>query len=493
MGLASDAAMLRPILILHRWLGVVIGVLMTVWCLSGFVMLYVDYPRLMPAEQLQGLSPLRLPSPAALDAVALPADTPLASAQFETVAGRAVLRIVPADDPGQPIGTAPASYDLAIGAPIADLPRADIRAIATAYGARSGIAGTAATVVPTGIDQWTVQSFGRNRPLYRVDYADAAGTSIYVSGSSGTIVQQTTRFERFWNWLGAVPHWLYPTLLRQNAAAWTQVVIWTALIGCFLTATGLYVGVTRLRRRDGHIGSPYRGLWWWHHMAGLFFGLLTLSWVASGLFSMNPWGFLDSSAGSAERQRLAGTVRWGEIRTAIASLGALPPGTVRLDSAPLDGRAFTVAVDSAGRMTRFDAQGRAAPLERSALAAALHGGPPLAALERIAAEDDYYYGHKRPVKLPVWRAVLADGQATRLYIDADSGALLRAVDGNGRGFRWLHNGLHSLDFAFLRARPIWDFVVLPLLAAVTFVCGTGTWMGVRKLGRDLRRRRRLRR
>ncbi|HVJ03066.1 MAG TPA: PepSY domain-containing protein [Sphingomonas sp.] len=484
--MASDAAMLRPILIVHRWLGVVIGVLMTVWCLSGFVMLYVAYPQLTPAERLQGLSPLRLPSPSTLDAITLPADTPLASAQFEMMAGRPVLRIVPAHDPGPP--PIAGSYDLATGAQVAALPPADIRSIAAAHGARSGIAGPPATVLPTDIDQWTVQSFARNRPLYRVDYADAAATSVYVSGSSGAVVQQTTRFERFWNWLGAIPHWLYPTLLRQNAALWTQVVIWTALIGCFLTVTGLYVGVARLRRRDGGIGSPYRGLWWWHHMAGLFFGLLTLSWVASGLFSMNPWGFLDSPAGPAERQRLAGTVRWREIRTAIASLGALPGEAVRLESAPLGGHAFTVAIDATGRTTRFDAQGRAAPLEQAALAAALRNGPPLAALERITEEDDYYYARKVPVKLPVWRAVLADDQATRLYIDADSGALIRAVDANGRGFRWLHNGLHSLDFPLLRARPLWDLVVLPLLVAVTFVCGTGTWMGLRKLGRDLRRR-----
>jgi hypothetical protein len=488
--------MLRPILILHRWLGVVIGVVMTIWCLSGFVMMYVDYPRLTPAEQLRGLSALHLPAASALDRVALPADTPILSAKLEMVAERPVLRIIPAADPGRTIvqmRATPASYDLASGAAVANLPLADIRHIAASYGQRSGIAGAPAAVTPTSIDQWTVQTFARNRPLYRIDYADPDGTSAYVSGS-GEIVQQTTRFERFWSWLGAVPHWLYPTILRQNGAAWTQTVIWTSLIGGFLTVTGLWVGISRLRRRrDGSFGSPYRGLWWWHHMSGLLFGLLTLTWVASGLFSMNPWGFLDSDAGFAERERLAGTVRWGDVRAAVERLDALPPGTVRLESAPLGGHAFTVTVDPAGRMTRFDAEGRHAPLQAQALAVALRNGPPVAALERIGQADDYYYTHKVPVKLPAWRAVLADADATRLYIDADSGTLVRAVDRNGRGFRWLQNGLHSLDFGFLRARPLWDLVVLPLLAGVTFVCATGAWMGFRKLRRDARRLRRIRR
>jgi len=100
--------------------------------------------------------------------------------------------------------------------------------------------------------------------------------------------------------------------------------------------------------------------------------------------------------------------------------------------------------------------------------------------------------HKFDLKLPVWRAILADGQSTRLYIDPDSGRLIRAFDVNQRRYRWLENSLHSLDFPVLRKRPVWDFVVLPLLAAVTVVCATGTWMGVRKIGRDLRRLRRPR-
>jgi hypothetical protein len=40
---------------------------------------------------------------------------------------------------------------------------------------------------------------------------------IYVSQSSGEVAQMTNRAKRAWNWVGAVPHWLYPTILRKNA------------------------------------------------------------------------------------------------------------------------------------------------------------------------------------------------------------------------------------------------------------------------------------
>jgi len=489
--------MLRPVLFLHRWLGIFIGFLMTIWCLSGFVMMYVDYPRLLPAEQVRGLAPLHLPDAAGFDRIDLSPDQPLSHASVEMMGDRPVLRITPAIYSAAAIEQmriTPARFDLLTGAALEDVSRADLGKIARTFGEHSDVHGPVEALEPTEMDQWTVQTFRGNAPLVRADYGDAAGTRIYISAASGEVVQQTTRFERFWGWFGAVPHWLYPTLLRQNGPLWSQVVIWTSLIGCFLTVTGVWVGLARLRRkRDGAIGSPFRGVWWWHHIFGLWFGVLTLTWVASGLFSMNPWGFLDSMAGFVEREQLAGDMEWKGVREALAAGPALPEDTVRVEAAPLGGEMYLTAVTRSGRIVRFDREGHAAPLDRATLSRALVNVGPLAGLELLGREDGYYYAHKYEAKLPVWRAILADGEATRLYIDPASGALLRAVDSNGRRYRWLMKGLHSLDLPGLRTRPLWDLVVLPLLAMVTLVCATGTWMGIGKVRRDVRRWRKRRR
>lgn len=490
----SPDGWLRPVLVLHRWMGVVIGAVMTLWCLTGFVMFYVDYPRLLPAEQLRGLSSLQLPVAGDWAKISLPPETALASARVEMVAGRPVLRVVPEKGDGRAIWqmhASPQSYDLRSGKAFSALSNDDLARIAVEFGRNSGISGPPAAITPIRMDQWTVQAFRANSPLYRIDYGDAAGSEAYIAGRTGEVVQETTRFERFWGWLGAVPHWLYPTVLRQDPAAWSQTVIWTSLTGCFLTITGIWVGISRLKRRkDGKIGSPYRGLWWWHHMAGLVFGLFTLTWVGSGLLSMNPGGVFDSETGFAERQRLAGAMKWADMRGALANLRSLPPGTVRVESAPLGGRMALIAITADGRMVRIDSQGRPEPLTRTELAAALRNGPRLASLDLLRQGDAYYYAHKEPVRMPVWRAVLADGRPTRLYIDVRSGALIRAVDGAGRAERWLWNAPHSFDLPGLRERPWRDLVILPLLAAVTMVCATGTWMGARRLVRDVRRVRR---
>ncbi len=494
----SRGRLLWALLVLHRWTGVIVGTLMTLWCLTGFVMLYVDYPRLLPAEQVRGLSPLHLPAGGSLARIALPPDTGLASARLEMAAGKPVLRVVPEKNDGRAIWqmrATPQSYDLGSGALLAPLSREDLGKVGAQFGRNVGIDGPVAAITPISVDQWTVQAFAANRPLYRIDYADAAGSAAYIAGQTGEVVQRTTRFERFWGWLGAVPHWLYPTVLRQNPAAWSQVVIWTSLIGCFLTLTGIWVGISRLRRgKDGTIGSPYRGLWWWHHMAGLVFGVFALTWVGSGLFSMSPWGLFDSDAGPVERQRLAGPMCWTDMRAALANMNQFPIDTVRVESAPLGGKMALVAIAADGRMVRLNSSGRPAVLTRADVAAALRSGPRVVSLDLLSEGDSYYYAHKEPVRLPVWRAVLADPQATRLYIDAASGALLRAVDGTGRAERWLWNAPHSFDLPGLRQSRLRYIIILPLLAAVTLVCGTGAWMGMRKLARDLWRiRRRIRR
>ena len=84
------------------------------------------------------------------------------------------------------------------------------------------------------------------------------------------------------------------------------LVIATSLLGVFLTVPGLYIGIARLNRRRSGRWSPYRGLRLWHHWLGLAFGALTLTWVGSGLLSVNPWGLLESPGTGAEREALRG-------------------------------------------------------------------------------------------------------------------------------------------------------------------------------------------
>jgi hypothetical protein len=209
----------------------------------------------------------------------------------------------------------------------------------------------------------------------------------------------------------------------------------------------------------------------------------------SGLFTMNPFGFLESDVGLAERPALAGTFTGAEMKRFLAGAEGLATGDLAtLEAAPFGGRLFVMATDRQGRASRLDGEGRPAPLTAVEAAAALRGleGRKLAALDRLDHEDAYYYsGFDRQAQFPVYRARFADRQATTFYLDGRTGRLVLALDDTQRQSRWLRTGLHDFDFfAGLRARPVWDVVVLAFLAGVTAVCVTGVWLAIKRIGRD---------
>jgi hypothetical protein len=455
----------RWLVVTHRYLGVVIGGLMLLWCLSGAVMLFAPYPSVGQDERLARLPRIDW-SRCCIIAGAAPADARVRSATIEQLAGAPVLRLRLADGSRRLV-------DLSNGHSLPGATRLDAAAVAEAWGRPTGI-------TPVLRDQWTVGGeFNPSRPFWRVRLADLAASDIYVSRTTGEVVQRTTRSARVLNWLGAVPHWLYPMLLRQYPKLWAQVVIWTSLAGVFLTAAGLYLGLVAWRPFGDRRLSPFRGLMTWHHLIGLATGVLTLTWVASGLVSMNPWGFLESS-GDPVSARIAGPPpSFAEAQAALESAAARAPAVAQLKLAPLGGRAFVLAGDE-----RFDAAGHSAPLAAADLAAAGARLGPVASQGLRTREDAYYFRHHDAVTLPVWRTLTTDGR--RYYLDPRSGALVAGIDARATAYRWLHQGLHRFDVVpGFRRGPAWASVTLGLLLAVTFGVGTGVWLGWRRIGQDV--------
>ncbi len=59
-------------------------------------------------------------------------------------------------------------------------------------------------------------------------------------------------------------------------------------------------------------------------------------------------------------------------------------------------------------------------------------------------------------------------------------------DAARRGYRWLFDGLHRLDFfAWLRTRPLWDFIMVLLLLGGATLTATGCYLAVSRIKRDL--------
>jgi uncharacterized iron-regulated membrane protein len=475
--------------VLHRYLGVVLGVLMLAWFISGIVMMYVPYPQRGESERISALAPIPWDRCCNFAGVRLAAGALVESAQVENVADEPVLRLSTEDGPI--IADLKGGQVLALG---------DTQANRVAQITAERIMGAAPLVLSADKienDQWTVGDNSVNRrPLYRFMFNDPEATRLYISSVTGEVVVWTTRTQRFWNWLGAVPHWLYFTEFRRNGALWVQTIIWSSLLGTFLTVIGLYLGIMRFRKGKGGRLSPYHGWFYWHHITGLFFGLVTLTWVVSGLFSMQPWGFLES-AGGDERQRLAGAYpQWGQVQRSLESVrGGRMIDVVSLRAAPFGGDLFWLASHRDGGVTRLDAAGNPAPFtpdDLSRAAGLLAGGRGIRSAELVDSEDGYYFrfqgfAERDPLVLPVYRIALNDDGNTRYYLNPSTGALLLRVDAAERGYRWLFNGLHRWDFtAAIRSRPFWDILVLFLMLGSTAGVATGVYLAVRRVRLDLR-------
>jgi uncharacterized iron-regulated membrane protein len=480
------ARIIRILFGLHRWTGVVLGALMLMWCLSGFVMMYSPYPATSldgRDYRMEGLAPLPSADAFSLTATAVPSDAAIRAARLEMMGDRPVAHLAWQDGQGV--------FSLTDSALIDTVSESEALAVAQTYAARHGIAAEPEIKGLSERDEFMVAGyFNSARPFWQVRLNDADQTMLYVSSKTGEVRQRTTASLRFWSWLGAIPHWLYFTELRKDAQLWSDVIIWTSLGGCFLVVLGMFVGLRQLRRRNstGRLDSPYRGAKFWHHMLGLVFGVLVLTWTFSGFASMQPWGWLETSdeAGDAASRLPGDAPSWAEIAPALTNqIAAASPDTLQVSLATFDGRPYFIHALASGERVRFGADGAPAPFDtasQSRAAAILAGDRGAADVSLMEKEDAYYYDGAAAGRLPVVKVVVPEMEDTAFYLDPVSGQVRAIADPGSRGFRWLHLGLHRMDFFdWMRVRPFWDILVWTLMLGVTAVCAFGVWLGAGKL------------
>lgn len=453
----------------HRWAGIVTCLLFAMWFISGLVMIYVGFPALTDAER-RALLPVidgqqvRL-SPSDALAAAGQEEWPR-SLKLEMLREEPVYRI-----------TGWNNERLVVSA-------RDGRRIETVDAATAiAIAGGGSASLEDR-DQWSVTTrYDPLRPFHLVSRGDAAGTQLYVSSRTGEIALDTTRSERFWNWLGSVPHWIYPTVLRRDAALWTDVVLWISGVCILVAVSGIWIGIQRLRVRRRYSNgamSPYSGWMWWHHWAGVAGSLFLLAWIVSGWLSMNPnqW-FSGRNTDAAALQRFAG-------HAAADFPVSVEPATdaVEMRFLWIGGQPLVVQY-------RRDnsAVGEALPTAQIFVAATQLLPQAKPVLQTVLThEDDYWYSHHTPRMLPVLRIGFDDAGSTVFYVDPLSGDILMRLDDSRRGYRWLFSALHSLDFQVLRhAPPAWKATIWILSLLGLGVSVSGIVIGWRHLRRKVTR------
>ncbi len=298
--------------------------------------------------------------------------------------------------------------------------------------------------------------------------------------------------------MGAIPHWLYFTPLRSNPRLWTNVVVYSSELGCVLAVLGLVLAVVQWRRtRPFRLSAsiPYAGWMRWHYITGVIFGIFTLTWVFSGLMSMEPFDWtrregleLDSDLLSGGPPQLSAfplpdSAAWGKLAQGreikeieFVWIQDEPYYIVRTTSPD---ETIVHANTMTPRREPFSVESLVSRLK------VLEGdGAPITETTLLTNYDSYYYARDGQAPLPVLRVKFGDPDLTWVYIDPVASRFLRSVHRSSRLERWLFNGLHSLDFSFwYNSRPLWDIGMILLSLGGVASSGLGLWVGLKRVRR----------
>ncbi|MGY4254761.1 putative iron-regulated membrane protein [Bradyrhizobium sp. USDA 4516] len=480
----------RWLYIVHRWIGIATCLLFAMWFISGLVMMYVAFPRLTDSERLAALPVIPWSK------VRVTPDRAMAIAGVERYPRD--LRLSMMDDTPVYRVTGWKGGTITISATDGSVIDRITPDQALAIAAHHPHALQPRLIETITRDQWSVTSrFDPLRPLYLIGLGDADGTELYVSSRTGEIALDTTRCERIWNWLGSIPHWIYPTVLRKDGPLWRDVVLWISGVCLVVAVTGFWIGVLRLRlmRRyaDGAV-SPYRGWMAWHHIAGLVGGICVLTWMFSGWLSLNPGGAFSGRGVTREIAIGYSGHDTADIVAGFQSSPSMPAVEARF--VWIGGHRLMLLDDgNGGRSIADPVTGARMTLSRDEVIAAARHAMPGAAMtsaRQLDEPDAYWYTLHQARELPVLRIGFDDPARTWLHISPVTGEILERSDDSRRSYRWLFNALHSLDVPLLlRIWPARDVVVWLLSAAGTIISISGIVIGWRRLRRRKVRGRRV--
>ncbi|HEX3644709.1 MAG TPA: PepSY domain-containing protein [Vicinamibacterales bacterium] len=483
--------MKRSVFFIHRWLGVSVCLFFLLWFPSGIGMMYWDFPSVTAADRLDrsaALDPstIRL-SPADAYAVLNQTQAPL-QARLNTFDGRPAYRFR--------TGPVESLVFADTGARQGEAPDAEMERVASAWVGQPASAASLATIDEA--DQWTVQGLVRAQwPLRKFSWPN--GEQVYVSPSSGEVVQYTTSASRIGAYLGPIPHWIYFTPLRAHQPVWSQLVIWSSGVGAAAAMFGLVVGVwmyspsKRYRIAGVQTSIPYRGQKRWHAIFGLLFGLGAVTWAFSGMLSMDPFPARPTrpraDVANALRDPLQLTAfNARDPRQALALLPGLQVKELELMVvageplylAALDRDHTRIVPVAAPPRQEFDRQQIVSLVNRAAQPDGLVES------QVIRQYDAYYLDRHRRKPLPVILARVNDAERTRYYIDPKTARVVGRYGSGSWMERWLYHGLHSLDFPWLYDhRPLWDIVVIAFMLGGTALGVTSLILAWRVIGSHL--------
>ena len=217
----------------------------------------------------------------------------------------------------------------------------------------------------------------------------------------------------------------------------------------------------------------------WHHILGLFAGVIVMSWIVSGWLSMDHGRLFSTPNPTPGQVNAVRGGSFGEVssKANIADLSKYPTA-VEFRVHGFAGSPVIVGKNQKGTLN-------APILEPLRVADVVANAFPEATVEKwgvVPLDDRYTQLREGGLPSGTIRVEVSDPRQTWVHIDGHSGEILSTIDRSRRVYRWLYNGLHSLDIpGLVNQRPLWDVVMLILLLTGFAASSTGVVIGIKRV------------
>ena len=470
--------------------GTLFCVLFLMWFLSGFVMLYKSFPTL-GSKEYKHLTALPDSLPA-IDIVKknIPEGETIRSLTVRMFREKPVFDIVTS------AGNRLLSADTLLATQTPSIPFEE----AEAYARRWNKAEIKRVDTLRTLDQWIPYSqYKSDFPIYKFRFNDNEKSYLYVSSVTGNALQYVTRPQRIWSWLGPIPHMLYFWQWRQYRPEWVIGISWLAGVGALMCLGGIVLGIWSyviVYRKRKRFRTPYKKFYFkWHHILGFVFGFFVFMFALSGMLSfidLPDWIVKTHDSSIARKLGKSSAANLSLFEADYRQIVKEGDGNVKQISFEQFGNKPYYSVIAGGKMQNMDAQSpQPTPLylsETDVLDRLSLVNQAPKSISLMTEFDNYYVGFTKRMELPVYKVIADDADGSVFYVNPNTGRT-RYFNKNARVKKWIYPAFHSLRFKFFaERRTLRDVVIWTILIGGTLVSLTGVVLGIRYVGRLLRRR-----
>ena len=447
----------------HRFSGTIMAFMMLVWFLSGFVLLFYEFPEWENKNQLQYLKNI------SSDEISFPDSVIAKKTEIYKLNNDLVYKFddVVCDQSFQPI------KKLSI--------QNAVKFVSEKFDISFKNYETESISEP---DIWLKSnSIKCCSEIIKINFDDKNKSQVYLNLNTAEIIQFTTEEERFFAWIGAIPHLIYFKDFSGSNFFWKWIIFFLSGFGSLMAFAGLMSGLIKSVRKKKKKLTPYGSrLYKLHHYLGFVFGLVTFTWVFSGLMSLQPLElFLDKTEEILLKEKWNSNFTNAVIeKTDFQNLNfnnVKKISITNFSDEQINILKFSEFEEVRLLSGEFHNRNSEILIEQIVKHIQFVYDLPVEQIKVLNSFDNYYFEKKRKKNLPVIKVEFKNNIKSIFYFDPLNYEIVKTTNKISRLNRWVYKALHRFDFLNLNLRKP---LMLFLLAGGTLLSITGTLFYFRK-------------